>query len=669
MPARRAIAVELSRGGRALIAVDRRRQRHRAGPAGAGGRAPRHLEARRRRADPDHPRSAFAARRWPRSPASAGCASSAGRVARSTPSRSSVEAGVAAPPAPAAGAFGTRVEVRDLFFATPARLKFLKSDRAEQLAAREALERLAMAYPGIAFTLHADGRRVLALDARGGRSVRADPRAPAPAHGPRVRRRCAGARGRARRRAPVGSDRPARLPATTRRAFSICSSTAGRCRTACSRAPCAPPMAICCRATASRWPRCSCSWHPRTSTSTSIRPRRRCAFARRHWCAACVIGAIRQRLAAAGCRPSSALSAAALGAFRPGGGPPGAALPGGLAESRGRVSGAARRRSGSNSGRRPPAATGGAIDDVGARALSARRRAHPAARQLHRGADRERPGPGRPARRARTPGLRAHEGGARCRRGAAPGPAAARGGRARPGGGRARAAGGVDELDALGLVLEPFGEGAVLVRELPALLGSPDVPELIRELGRGPRRDRSGAQPAGGARARVRDARLPRQRAGRAPAHAGRDERAAAPDGGDPEQRPMQSRPAHIRDPVAGRHRTAVRAPLRCAEGPRDRPGSPGQAAAAGPHKVQRRSSAPHARPEPFLDLRRDRSLHQMQVHGLRRGLPGGLLLRRREHAGDQSRTNASTAAYASRSARSRRSCPTPRKKRRSGSS
>jgi DNA mismatch repair protein MutL len=78
-----------------------------------------------------------------------------------------VVAGVAAPPAPAAGGFGTRVEVRDLFFATPARLKFLKSDRAEQLAAREALERLAMAYPGIAFTLHADGRRVLALEASG----------------------------------------------------------------------------------------------------------------------------------------------------------------------------------------------------------------------------------------------------------------------------------------------------------------------------------------------------------------------------------------------------------------------------------------------------------------------------------------------------------------------
>ena len=38
------------------------------------------------------------------------------------------------------------------------------------------------------------------------------------------------------------------------------------------------------------------------------------------------------------------------------------------------------------------------------------------------------------------------------------------------------------ELERLGLVLEPFGEGAVLVRELPAPLRNPDVPELIRDL-------------------------------------------------------------------------------------------------------------------------------------------------------------------------------------------
>ncbi len=76
-----------------------------------------------------------------------------------------VEAGAGGPPVPAAGAFGTRVEVRDLFFATPARLKFLKSERAETQAAREAVERLAMACPDVEVTLVVEGRRALQLAA------------------------------------------------------------------------------------------------------------------------------------------------------------------------------------------------------------------------------------------------------------------------------------------------------------------------------------------------------------------------------------------------------------------------------------------------------------------------------------------------------------------------
>jgi len=68
-------------------------------------------------------------------------------------------------PSPAAfgapGPAGTRVEVRDLFFATPARLKFLKSARSEELAAVEAVRRLAMARPDVSFTLSLDGKRSL----------------------------------------------------------------------------------------------------------------------------------------------------------------------------------------------------------------------------------------------------------------------------------------------------------------------------------------------------------------------------------------------------------------------------------------------------------------------------------------------------------------------------
>ncbi|MGH6819092.1 MAG: DNA mismatch repair endonuclease MutL [Methylovirgula sp.] len=54
---------------------------------------------------------------------------------------------------PAAQPQGTRVEVRELFAATPARLKFLKSDRSEGQAVADVIQRLAMAHPGVRFTL------------------------------------------------------------------------------------------------------------------------------------------------------------------------------------------------------------------------------------------------------------------------------------------------------------------------------------------------------------------------------------------------------------------------------------------------------------------------------------------------------------------------------------
>jgi DNA mismatch repair protein MutL len=74
---------------------------------------------------------------------------------------------VAAKPAawPGLSQHGTLVEVRDLFFATPARLKFMKSERAEMMAVSDVVKRLAMARPDVAFTLEHDGRASLRLAA------------------------------------------------------------------------------------------------------------------------------------------------------------------------------------------------------------------------------------------------------------------------------------------------------------------------------------------------------------------------------------------------------------------------------------------------------------------------------------------------------------------------
>jgi DNA mismatch repair protein MutL len=70
----------------------------------------------------------------------------------------SVEGGVVSPVAPSAGAPGTRVVVRDLFFATPARRKFLKHPRTEAEHAEAAVRRLALTAPGVAFRLESEGR-------------------------------------------------------------------------------------------------------------------------------------------------------------------------------------------------------------------------------------------------------------------------------------------------------------------------------------------------------------------------------------------------------------------------------------------------------------------------------------------------------------------------------
>ena len=84
-----------------------------------------------------------------------------------------VRAGAIGRPRPAARGQGTTVELRDLFCTTPARLKFLRGDRAETRAIGEAVRRLAMAEPGVAFALRdlsggGEGRSLFRAEAEQG---------------------------------------------------------------------------------------------------------------------------------------------------------------------------------------------------------------------------------------------------------------------------------------------------------------------------------------------------------------------------------------------------------------------------------------------------------------------------------------------------------------------
>ena len=392
----------------------------------------------------------------------------------------SVEAGQAGAPAPAAGGFGTRAEVRDLFFATPARLKFLKSDRAEQLAVREVVERLAMAYPGIAFTLHADGRRVLALDVAAAdlfEQTRARVRAvmgrgfadEAPAievgrDGVRLSGLIglpAASHNSARYQHLFVNRRPVHdrvLKGALRAAYGDLLPRERQ-----------PMVALFLELAPED---VDVNVHP---TKAEVR------FRRPGMVHGLVIGAIRDRLSAAGCRPSSTLTAAALGAFRPGGGPPEPRIPGGLAESAAAYQapfGAERLEVGPPAARIDGAAT---LDEAGLERYplgAARTQLHDSyiVAQTEVGL-------------VLVDQHAAHERLVYERMKAA----LATGGVARQG---LLLPEVVDldpahvelllqrrqELERLGLVVEAFGAGAVLVRELPAPLGNPDVSELIRAL-------------------------------------------------------------------------------------------------------------------------------------------------------------------------------------------
>ena len=77
-----------------------------------------------------------------------------------------VDGGAVTGPRPAACNRGTMVEVRDLFHATPARLKFMKGEQAENAAVSDVVRRIALAYPAVRFVLSGPDRSILDLAAR-----------------------------------------------------------------------------------------------------------------------------------------------------------------------------------------------------------------------------------------------------------------------------------------------------------------------------------------------------------------------------------------------------------------------------------------------------------------------------------------------------------------------
>ena len=79
--------------------------------------------------------------------------------------RIAVEGGETVFDGPAAGNPGTTIEVTDLFYAVPARLKFLKGEQAEAGACLDVVRRLALAHPSISFDVQHNARRSLALPA------------------------------------------------------------------------------------------------------------------------------------------------------------------------------------------------------------------------------------------------------------------------------------------------------------------------------------------------------------------------------------------------------------------------------------------------------------------------------------------------------------------------
>ena len=186
--------------------------------------------------------------------------------------RIEVDGGNVGPTAPAAIAAGTTVTVQELYFNTPARRKFLRTEATEWGHCDEAFRRIALAHPDVGFTLQHNGRLMQRLQAHGRRARVAALLGAAFVEGAATVDAEAG---------PLCASRASPCSPRTRprcRA-STCSSTAASCATAwwCTR--CAKRIGMCCITTASRRTRSGSRSIRGTSTSTCTRRRARCASA------------------------------------------------------------------------------------------------------------------------------------------------------------------------------------------------------------------------------------------------------------------------------------------------------------------------------------------------------------------------------------------------------
>ncbi|MBI4185249.1 MAG: DNA mismatch repair endonuclease MutL [Proteobacteria bacterium] len=393
--------------------------------------------------------------------------------------RITLDGGLAGGVAPAAHPPGTRVEVRDLFFATPARLKFLKAPRTELEHAADAVLRLALAHPGIAFSLRDGAREVLDLPAEpglaGGDLAGARLARLAQAMG---RDFAANALAIAAVRDGIGLSGHAGLPtlnrASARHQYLFVNGRPVRDRL----------LAGCLRAAyRDLVPR---DRHPMAALFLAVPPeavdvnvhpaKAEVRFREPGVVRGLVVAALRHVLAEAGHRASSALGGAALGALRPNGGPPGRypePRPGprpapGLAEAAVTYQAPL----GSLDPRPGPAANPlgfarGQVRDTYIVAETADGLVLVDQHAAHERLTYERLKAELAAGGAKRQGLLIPE--------VVELDEAA----------VARLAGAAPDLAELGLVLEPFGPGAVVVREVPALLGPEAVPGLVRDLADG----------------------------------------------------------------------------------------------------------------------------------------------------------------------------------------